>query len=229
MNYNEEKPSRGVSAAGFLLISVAVCIAAIAAPGFPSVPLYWMILGVLLVPIIVSVLLLKKAKPVLFKRRWGTDPIERGYELKLFSAVAVLSAATCFISSMDYFRLRIGYLGGWLAPVGVILSALGIVLYQQTLRAYGPHNGSRYDEEPDAKAEQGAYAQVRHPLASFFLLALLGVPLMFSSWLGLIGWALTAVTTVVYVVKEDRWRFMNYEWYYEYTRQVRHKIIPMIW
>lgn len=229
MNY-EEKPSKGISASSFMIIGVGLCLVAIAVAGFkPDNGLYWMVMGVIAVLAAACYGVVCRSKPQILQRRWGTDPIERGFEVPLLCMACVLAAATCAVSALDYFHLRIGYMGGWWAPVGVILTSLGILMYQQTLLAYAPHDRSRYDELPGEDAVKGAYGDVRHPLSGLFLVALLGVPLMLSSWLGLIGWALTAIVMMIYVSKEDRWRFVNYEWYYEYTTQARKKMIPMIW
>ncbi len=229
MSY-EEKPARGIPAAGVIAVGAALCLAAIAAGGARvTSALYWMILGVPLVLITAAFFVVRAVKPQALRRRWGTDPIERGFEVPLLLLAAVLAVATCAVSAVDYFHLRIGYMGGWWPPVGIVITSLGVMMYQQTLLAYGPHDRSRYGELPGPNASQGAYASVRHPLSGLFLLALLGIPLMMSSWIGLIGWALTAVVMMIYVSKEDRWRFVNYEWYYEYTTQARRRMIPMVW
>ena len=229
MNY-EEQPSRGISASGFMLLGAGLCLAAVAAAGHkPDNGLYWMVIGIILVLALVCYGVVRYTKPQVLQRRWGTDPIERGYEVPLMCLACLLAAGTCTVSALDYFHLHIGYMGGWWAPVGVILTSLGVLMYQQTLLAYAPHDRSRYGELPGKDAVKGAYGEVRHPLSGLFLVALLGVPLMLSSWLGLIGWALTAIVMIIYVSKEDRWRFVNYEWYYEYTTQARKKMIPMIW
>ena len=229
MHY-EEQPSRGISAAGLIILGVVLCLVAVAVAGFkPDNGLYWMIMGVILALAAVCYGVVKHSKPQILQRRLGTDPIERGYEVPLLCAACFFAAGTCAVSALDYFHLRIGYMGGWWAPLGVILTCLGMLMYQQTLLAYAPHDRSRYGELPGEGAVKGAYGDVRHPLSGLFLVALLGVPLMLSSWLGLIGWALTAVVMMIYVSQEDRWRFVNYEWYYEYTTQARKKMIPMIW
>ena len=229
MRFEEEKPARGISASKMFLIASGAGIAAIAGPGIPSIPVYWITLGILLILTVGTAVVLKILKPEVFRRRLGTDPLERGYELILLISAAILAVGTCLISSLDYFRLEIGYLGSWTAPAGVIITSTGAVMMMQTFRAYPPHALSRYGERQNSTSEQGMYAVLRHPAEAFFLLMLLGIPLMLSSWIGLIGWALTAVPVLIYVSKEDRWRFMNYEWYYEYTREVKKKMIPLIW
>ncbi len=229
MNYEEEKTARGISASGYFLATGIAGILAVAAPGLPSIPVYWITIGILTFLLIGITLFLKKTQPRLFERRLGTDPLERGYERTLLISASALTVGTCFISSLDYCRLGIGYLGSWMAPVGVVITSVGAVMLMQTLRAYPPHALSRYGEKQGMSSFQGMYAVLRHPVEAFFLLTLLGVPLMMSSWLGLIGWALTTVPVLIYVSMEDRWRFMNYEWYYEYTREVKKKIIPLIW
>ena len=137
--------------------------------------------------------------------------------------------ATCALSAVDYFRLSIGYMGSWVSLVGMVLLCLGVVLYQQAALSYGPHHKERYGELPGENATQGTYAQVRHPLISTAVLSLLGVPLLLSSWIGLIAWAVTALVLMTYVSREDGWRFVNYEWYYDYTQLVRYKMIPLLW
>lgn len=83
MSY-EEKPARGVPAAGVMVVGAALCLAAIAIGGARvTSALYWMILGVPLVLMAATFFVLRAVKPQVLRRRWGTDPIERGFELPL--------------------------------------------------------------------------------------------------------------------------------------------------
>jgi protein-S-isoprenylcysteine O-methyltransferase Ste14 len=230
MSY-EEKPAKGVLASGIIGAAAVLSIVGVAiggAPGYRSAQ-YWMDLGIMAVLFVAVWMVLKALKPQVFKRRWGTDPYERGYELVLMMIAAVLSVVISTVSAVDYFRLHIGYLGGWWPLVGMVLISIGATMFQQTLMAYAPHDRSRYGELPTGSTGKGPYGQIRHPLPGLLLITMLGVPLLLSSWLGLIGWGLLLVVMIVYVSMEDRWRLMHYEWYYEYSTQATKKMIPMIW
>jgi len=75
----------------------------------------------------------------------------------------------------------------------------------------------------------GPYAVVRHPMYSWALLMLLAVPLALGSWWGLLL-LVPAFAVLLWRVREEE-RFLANELpgYRDYQRQVRYRLLPLVW
>jgi protein-S-isoprenylcysteine O-methyltransferase Ste14 len=77
--------------------------------------------------------------------------------------------------------------------------------------------------------ERGPYDVVRHPVMLSVLLAGISIPLFMGSGIGFIPVGVMLAAVIARVAAEDDWRFNNYEWFYDYTKEVSYRLIPFIW
>jgi len=221
---------KGILLSTILLAALLLCQLVILVLGIchfrGAVLLYWAML--VLFPWFLLYFIRKK-KPSVFSRRIGKDPIEKGYELPLLCMICLAAFVMVLVSAMDFYGAQTCYLGKTVSLIGMPVFAVGSIFFFQSVLAYAPHHEAAYGEKPLGDAEQGAYAQLRHPIAASTTLMLLGIALIFSSWSGLILWLVTFAVMIAYTAKEDRWRFSHYSWYYDYTQMVPRKMIPFIW
>ena len=221
---------KGVSLSAILLAALVLCQLILFVLGIVhfqiTVLLYWAML--ILFPWVLLYFVRRK-KPFVFQRRVGRDPIEKGFELPFVLIIALASVLTVAVSAFDFYGDRACYLGRTVSLVGMPVFACGAVFLFQALLAYAPHHQAAYGEKPLEDAEQGAYASLRQPVPASASLMLLGVALIFSSWSGLIVWGIAFAALIAYAAQEDRWRFVHYSWYYDYTQMVPRKMIPFIW
>jgi protein-S-isoprenylcysteine O-methyltransferase Ste14 len=77
--------------------------------------------------------------------------------------------------------------------------------------------------------DTGPYRVVRHPMYSGALLFFLGVPLLLTSWLGLLWGLLLSFLLGVRAVFEERDLKNELAGYKDYMSQVRYRFIPYLW
>ena len=75
----------------------------------------------------------------------------------------------------------------------------------------------------------GPYAYVRHPMYSSVILFAAGVPLLLSSWWGLIVSPLLIVVLAVRAVIEERTLKAGLEGYADYAERVHYRFVPLLW
>jgi protein-S-isoprenylcysteine O-methyltransferase Ste14 len=172
-------------------------------------------------------LILRFSRPEMLKRR---IPMEHWWDKLMVPLIALLIIATAVLSVLDVLVFKLSVLPSWTFLLGIALLMAGYLIFTQAMRAHSPHAAEKYGEAPEPpKKDRGPYEVVRHPVMLAVLLAGISVPLFIGSGIGFAPVGLLIVAIVARVAAEDDWRFNNYEWFYDYTKEVSYRLIPFIW
>ncbi len=166
---------------------------------------------------------LKRTQPHAFKRRAGRE----GGEAMIF-IIAALGVITLIVAALEY-SMNGEVLPRWCNFIGYGLILIAHFLAQSTLNAYPPHSKDRYGEEERDVKDGGPYDIIRHPMALVIACIVLSIPLLFCVPFAFIPAGLTVAICLIWVSVKDQWRFLNYNWYYDYTKRVSYRFIPFIW
>lgn len=182
---------------------------------------------IILVSLLMEALVLRFTRPEIMKRAVMFD---KWWEGTMSIVIAFLAVATAVLSVLDVMVFRVSVFQNLLPLMGSIVMLISAFLIAiQTLRAQPPHGEEKYGEVKAQDRERGPYEVIRHPMMLAVLLGGLSIPLFVGSGIGFIPAALMAMAIVARVAAEDDWRFNNYEWFYDYTKEVSYRLIPMIW
>lgn len=172
-------------------------------------------------------LVLRFSRPEILKRR---IPMENWWDKLMVPLIALLAVATAVLSVLDVLAFKLSILPPWTFMLGIALLMAAYLIFTQAMRSRPPHAADKYGEPPEPeKKDRGPYEVVRHPVMLAVLLAGISVPLFIGSGIGFAPMGLLAVAVVARVAAEDDWRFNNYEWFYDYTKEVSYRLIPFIW
>jgi protein-S-isoprenylcysteine O-methyltransferase Ste14 len=178
---------------------------------------------------LISVYLWRK-DPALLERRVSAGPTaERETSQKIIQSIAAIAfVATLVVPGLDrrfgWSRVPIP-----VSIVGDVLEAVGFFVVFLVFR-----ENSFASAAIEVAAEQkliatGPYAVVRHPMYSGALLMLFGTPIALGSWWGLLVCIPMAMTIVWRLIDEEAYLSKNLPGYPEYRRQVRYRLIPLVW
>ncbi len=137
--------------------------------------------------------------------------------------------AVVAIADLGYGDYTLPSLSSWL---GLILFLSGNYLLMMSLIAVPRHCKEEYEEEEPEKhmiSMHGPYEVVRHPVNLAGILIAFSIPLALGSAWALIASASASAFIIVHAVIIENYRFENYKWYYEYTKEVPFMLIPVIW
>lgn len=174
----------------------------------------------------VETLVLRFSRPAALSRR---IPPDLWWDRFLTPAIALLAAAAAALCAYDNLAMKITLLPFWCFILGIVLLMSAYVILAQSLKSNAPHAAEKYGEAAAEGADRGPYDVVRHPVMLAVLLGGLSIPLLLGSGIGFIPAGLLAAAVVARVALEDDYRFNNYEWYYDYTKEVSYRLIPFIW
>lgn len=172
-------------------------------------------------------LVLRFTKPEVLKRGL---PLEHWWDRIFPPVIALCAVASAVLSVYDVAVAHFSVLYSfWTMAAGLILMMSAYLIVIQSLRAQAPHAEEKYGETAADGADRGPYDVVRHPVMLAVLLGGLSIPLFLGSGIGFIPIGILLVAVIVRVAAEDDWRFNNYEWFYDYTKEVSYRLIPFIW
>jgi protein-S-isoprenylcysteine O-methyltransferase Ste14 len=133
---------------------------------------------------------------------------------------------------IDVFRLRLlppPQLG--ISVFGAVLSlaAYGIIWATLFQNAFAAPIVKDQSDRGQVLIDTGLYARIRHPFYLGFILFFIGLALWLESYLSVITLVLPCLFIVARIKIEERTLCRTLKGYEEYTRRVRHRLVPFVW
>jgi protein-S-isoprenylcysteine O-methyltransferase Ste14 len=169
-------------------------------------------------------------KPEVLERRMRSGPSAetRAVQKVATTGIVVTTIAVSVISALDH-RL------GW-SQVPTAVVVLGDVLFAVAFGAatvviaqneYAAATITVESQQPVIST--GLYGVVRHPMYTFALLIILGMPLALDSYWGLVAAIPAPAMFVVRILDEEKALRADLAGYLDYTEKVRYRLAPGIW
>jgi protein-S-isoprenylcysteine O-methyltransferase Ste14 len=133
---------------------------------------------------------------------------------------------------IDVFRLRLLPLPPLeVAVLGAVVSLAGYAIIWTTLfqNAFAAPIVKDQSERGQVLIDTGLYGRVRHPFYLGLLLFLLGLTLWLESYAGLPALLVPLAFLVARIEVEERTLRETLPGYGDYTRRVRHRLVPFVW
>jgi protein-S-isoprenylcysteine O-methyltransferase Ste14 len=168
--------------------------------------------------------------PALLQRRLSGGPLaEHATTQKLIQLVAGVSFIAVFvISSLDH-RLSWSTVP---TPLVLIANVVVVVGFAIVWRVFKENTYTAATIEVAAEqtvVSSGPYALVRHPMYVGALLMLLATPVALGSFWGVLMFIPLLAAIVWRLADEERFLTTHLSGYDAYRRQVRYRLIPLIW
>jgi protein-S-isoprenylcysteine O-methyltransferase Ste14 len=190
----------------------------------------WLFWLVFFACVLVVTLYFVKHDPHLIENRMKAGPgAEQQRSQKIIQAfTGTLAAALVIVSGLDHRY-------GWssvptpIVLLGDALVVLGFAIVYQVFKENSFAASTIKVEAEQRVISTGPYAIVRHPMYVGGALMLLATPLALGSFVALpIGVALTAAI-VVRLLDEERYLTTNLTGYDAYCREVKYRMLPIVW
>lgn len=209
----------------FAVIAVTMVLCSLGALiGGSGIGVLFLALNIL--SLVAEALVLRRGRPAVLRR--CLDPVNSWDRIPVLG-MAVGAVASAALSAYDATILHASPLPVWTFLLGVVLLMTGFLVAAQSAMAKPPHAADKYGEEEGRGHERGSYETVRQPFMLAALLGGLSIPLFLGSGIGFIPLALFLVCLFARTSQEDNFRFNEYEWYYDYMKEVPYRLIPFIW
>jgi protein-S-isoprenylcysteine O-methyltransferase Ste14 len=215
---------------GLLFLLVVLAVALFLPAGTLAYWQAWVFLAVFGLSVLAITLYLLRRDPQLLERRTSAGPIaEKQQRQKLIQSLASLAFVALFVVCAADHRL------GWSAVplavvvLGDVLVALGLLAVFLVFKENTFTSATIEVGTEQLVISTGPYALVRHPMYAGALVMLLGVPLALGSWWGLLLVVAMAAVIIWRLLDEEKYLAKNLPGYPEYQRQVRYRLLPLVW
>ena len=191
----------------------------------------WVFLGLYIVAVAINASLMLRRSPEMIAER-GQAAITRTWD-KVVSGLWALGQYLLLplVAALDLRLLWSGEMApGW-HIAGTLLFAAGMALFSWAMitNAYFSTAVRIQSERGHTVCTTGPYRFVRHPGYSGTLLQSVGAALLLGSWWALLPALLAMGAITARTALEDRTLQAEPSGYAEYAREVRYRLIPLVW
>jgi protein-S-isoprenylcysteine O-methyltransferase Ste14 len=148
---------------------------------------------------------------------------------KIIMVVALLSLAAMPVVSAVDCRMHWSHVPPPVVILGDILIVIAYVGFFFVFRANTYGAATIQIAEGQRVISTGPYAVVRHPMYSWALVMLLGIPLALGSWWGLMMLVPALAGIVWRLLDEERFLAKNLSGYGDYMSKIRYRLVPVVW
>lgn len=190
----------------------------------------WVFIAVFTVASLVPSAYLAVHDPAALRRRMKAGPGAETRPVQKLVMVGVLAAvvAVLILSALDH-RFEWSSVPTAVVVLGDVLITVGLLLAQLVVVQNSWAAATITVEAGQQLVSTGLYGWVRHPMYTGGLVMMAGMPLALDSYWGLIPVAVAVPLLGVRIVDEEALLRAELTGYDDYTRRVRHRLIPYVW
>lgn len=178
---------------------------------------------------LITIDLMRRDRELLARRLNGGPSAEQEPNQKAIILLgAVVFAALLAVSALDY-RFHYSNMPVLAVALGNILILIGFGIVDRVYHENSFTSATVYVAESQALISTGPYAIVRHPMYMGGALCLLGTPLALASYWAFVPMGILLVLLIWRLLGEEQVLAARLPGYVEYQRQVRSRLIPMVW
>jgi protein-S-isoprenylcysteine O-methyltransferase Ste14 len=156
-----------------------------------------------------------------FERRFCSLPMQKE-QIESFILVGVQ-----FLCALFFFTF-VGAAPLTLFPVILITSGIAIGLWAILTMRFGNFTVNPIPKDEAKLVTSGPYGFIRHPMYAAVLIAMLGIAINISSWLGFGIWIVLLIDLLIKIRFEEKLLLGKFSEYEEYMKRTK-RIFPWIW
>ena len=132
------------------------------------------------------------------------------------------------VPALDH-RFAWSHMPASMALVGDALLLLGWIAIFFVFRA-NTFTSATIELAPDQKViSTGPYALVRHPMYAGAIVMILGIPIALGSWWGVLILVAMMPVLIWRMFDEEKFLARNLAGYADYQKEVRYRLMPLVW
>lgn len=187
----------------------------------------WVYLATLFVPMLLFLIYLAAKAPDLLEKRMKTrekEPVQQYYQ----KLSVVLFFIAFILPGLDY-RYGWSHVPVWLVVAAVVMVLAGYMMFVLVLKQNRFASRTVEIQEKQELIKTGLYSVVRHPLYLSATILFLFSPLVLGSYVALVIMLFLPILLVIRIKNEEEVLKRGLEGYEMYTRQVKWRLIPLVW
>ncbi len=192
----------------------------------------WVYVGLVSIYWVISTVVLARVNPEMLNER-GSVVKEgtKGFDKIWVAIYPVLTLGNLVVMGFDAVRFQWSFMPFWLTFVGIFIfvSVIPLALWAMAVNKLFEWTVRIQDDRNQYVCTSGPYKIMRHPGYAGLIISILAYPFILGSWWGFV---LSGISTTIIVIRtalEDRTLQNEMPGYREYARQVKYRLIPLVW
>jgi protein-S-isoprenylcysteine O-methyltransferase Ste14 len=192
----------------------------------------WVYVGLVSIYWVISTVVLARVNPEMLNER-GSVVKEgtKGFDKVWVAIVPVLTFGNLVVMGFDAVRFQWSFMPFLLAILGIVIliPACVIATWAMAVNKFFEWTVRIQDDRQQYVCTSGPYKIMRHPGYAGLIISILAYPLILGSWWGFV---LSGILTIIIVIRtalEDRTLQNEMPGYREYAKQVKYRLIPLVW
>jgi protein-S-isoprenylcysteine O-methyltransferase Ste14 len=190
----------------------------------------WVFIGVFMATTMGPSFYLAAKYPAALQRRLKGGPTAetRPVQRIVMTATVLSVVAQLVLSALDH-RFGWSSVPGRVVILGDVLVGVGLLVAQLVVVQNNYAAATITVEADQPLVCTGLYGMVRHPMYLGALVMMLGTPLALDSYCGFLALVPAFLALAVRIIDEEKMLTAELAGYDEYSRRVRHRLVPGVW
>jgi protein-S-isoprenylcysteine O-methyltransferase Ste14 len=192
----------------------------------------WVYVGLVSIYWVISTVVLARVNPEMLNER-GSVVKEgtKGFDKVWVAIYPVLTFGNLVVMGFDAVRFQWSFMPFWLAILGIaiVLPAFVTGIWAMAVNKFFEWTVRIQDDRQQYICTSGPYKIIRHPGYAGLITSILAYPLILGSWWGFV---LSGILTIIIVIRtalEDLTLQNEMPGYGKYAKQVKYRLIPLVW
>lgn len=192
----------------------------------------WIYAGLVTIYWVISTAVMARVNPEMLNARGsvvkeGTKDFERIWII----IYPTLTFVNLVVMGFDAVRFQWSFMPFWLAILGIVILIPACILgaWAMVVNKFFEWAARIQDDRQHDVCTTGPYKIMRHPGYISLIGSILSYPLILGSWWGFVLTGISVVIIIIRTVLEDRMLQNELPGYKEYAKQVKYRLIPLIW
>ncbi len=192
----------------------------------------WVYVGLVSIYWVISTVVLAGVNPDMLNER-GSVVKEgtKGFDKVWVAIYPVLTFGNLVVMGFDAVRFQWSFMPFWLAILGIVIMIPASVIstWAMAVNKFFEWTVRIQDDRQQYICTSGPYKIMRHPGYTGLVISILVYPLILGSWWGFVLSGILAIIVVIRTALEDRTLQNEMTGYREYAKQVKYRLIPLVW
>jgi protein-S-isoprenylcysteine O-methyltransferase Ste14 len=192
----------------------------------------WVYVGLVSIYWVISTVVLARVNPEMLNER-GSVVKEgtKGFDKVWVAIYPVLTFGNLVVMGFDAVRFHWSFMPFWLPILGIVIMIAASVIstWAMAVNKFFEWTVRIQDDRQQYVCTSGPYKIMRHPGYAGLIISILVYPLILGSWWGFVLSGILAIIIVIRTMLEDHTLQSEMPGYREYARQVKYRLIPLVW
>ena len=192
----------------------------------------WLYAGLVSIYWVISTVVLARVNPEILNARGNVvKKGTKGFDKIWLFIYPILIFGNLVVMGFDAVRFQWSFMPFWITILGIVILIPACVIgtWSMAVNRFFEWTARIQDDRQQYVCTTGPYKIIRHPGYAGGIVSILAYPFILGSWWGFVLTGISAIIIVIRTAQEDSMLQNELPGYREYAKQVKYRLIPLVW